>query len=482
MPGSPDVFLSYSWLDNTRTEQVDKDTRQELGWVAFLEQRLAALVTMYRGRKTSVWRDATDMRGNFQLSTDVYSALDGSRLLVAVLSEGYLRSDWCPDEFDRFRARVRAESAPGEWKRRIFHLFRTPVNNGLMTAEIADAKHYEFFVRRSNAEMDHVPFEPNPLNDYKVHFDRLVTDLASDLAKELSPTGQTATIGTVYLAAPSADLQLRYGGLLAELKDRGYAVLPDACLPATGFAQAVHAQMERCDAVIFPIGAEESPLAGGTDRHETEFETALAICDSLTRPLLVWVPPRPELPVRSFARALAAGTTTNPGLEVRRSEFGNFKSDTLQWLKTLRARQLAAAAPVLAAAPCALIHDLCDLGDPALAQLQAALQHGREVPVRTPDFNGAPAELREMERDLLTHAAEVFIFCGASSEGWLDVKLATLKGNPGHAQRKLGVLLLDDGRDFKPKIAEKLQGCALLAGPQALNDPEILNTWLVQLP
>src|SRR5262245_50340539 len=119
MPDSCDVFLSYCWNDNTETEQLGEN-RRPLGWVAYLERQLAALVTMYRGVKTGVWRDASDMRGNFQLSTDVYTALDGARLLVAVLSESYLRSDWCPDEFDRFRQRIRAEVSSNDWKRRIF--------------------------------------------------------------------------------------------------------------------------------------------------------------------------------------------------------------------------------------------------------------------------------------------------------------------------------------------------------------------------
>ena len=63
MPTPQDIFLSYCWNDNLATEQLD-EKREPLGWVAHLERQLAALVTMFRGVKTSVWRDATDLRGS----------------------------------------------------------------------------------------------------------------------------------------------------------------------------------------------------------------------------------------------------------------------------------------------------------------------------------------------------------------------------------------------------------------------------------
>ena len=90
------------------------------------------------------------MRGNLQLSQDVYTALDAPCFLVAVLSQDYFRSDWCPDELVRFRNCVRAQIQAGEWQRRIFHLYRTPLSPEMITTEIADAKTYNFFAPRSD--------------------------------------------------------------------------------------------------------------------------------------------------------------------------------------------------------------------------------------------------------------------------------------------------------------------------------------------
>ena len=474
MPEPSEVFLSYCWNDNTVTEQVD-ETRKPLGWAAYLERQLSALVSMYRGVKTNVWRDASDMRGNFQLSQDVYDALDGSRLLVAVLSESYLRSDWCPDEFDRFRRRIKTEPQLGDWRRRIFHLFRTP----LVTTppEIADAKHYEFFLRRSSADKDHVPFEPNPTSDFKAHFDRLVTDLASDLAKELSPPLGATAKGTVYLASPSPDLQLRFISLRTELKDRNFTVRPDPALPSAGFADSVRAQLAQSDCCIFPIGSETIPPVEGADPCETELQLALEACDPLRRPLLVWLPPASGEPSSPLVRDLVTGKIERPGLEVRRSEYPHFKTDLLQWLKALREKQAAAVTLTASVARGALIYDLCDLGDGPLVRLEVALRRDRALPLSAPDFQGAPADLREAERKQLEEAPFVFLFCDASGEQWLAAKRAALKANPGQAARKMGVLLIDDDRPFKRAVAAELGPAALLVKSGDLTDAK-LNDWL----
>lgn len=474
MPDPSDVFLSYCWNDNIDTEQLD-EKKQPLGWTAYLERQLAALVSMYRGVKTNVWRDATKMRGNFQLSKDIYQALDASRLLVAVLSESYLRSNWCPDEFDRFRTRVRTEPHVGGWKRRIFHLFRTPLGNA--PSEIADAKHYEFFLRRSSADMDHVPFEPNPTSDFKAHFDRLVTDLASDLAKELSPPAGASAKGTVYLASPSPDLQLRFISLRAELKDRNFTVLPDPALPSAGFAKAVRDQLALSDCCIFPIGSESMPPVEGADPSETELQFALDACDPLRRPLLVWLPPASGEPPSPLVRDLVTGKIARPGLEVRRSEFPHFKTDMLQWLKALREKQAAAATFTRTVAWGALIYDRCDLGDAPLVRLEVALRRDHALPLAGPDFQGAPAQLREAERQQLDEAPFVLIFCGASSEEWLAMKRAALKANRGQSARKVGVLLIDDDRQFKRDAAAELGSAALLVKPGEIDDEE-LGKWL----
>ena len=474
----PDIFLSYCWKDNTSTEQLDEQ-RQPLGWAAYLEKKLAALVTMYRGVNTNVWRDATDMRGNFQLSQDVYLALDDSRLLVAVLSESYLRSDWCPDEFDRFRRRVKADPQGGEWKRRIFHLFRTPVTSP--PPEIADAKHYEFFLRRSAADKDHIPFEPNPSSSLKADFDIRVTELASDIAKELSPSAAAATpAGVVYLASPSPDLQMRFISLRTELKDRNFVIRPDPALPAVGFADSVRAQIAKSDCCILPIGLEPMAPVEGANPMEIELQLAIEACDPVLRPVLVWITPSATEPASLLARDLLAGKITQPGLEVRRSEFPHFKTDMLQWLKLLREKQVAAKNARTAPARGALIYDFCDRGDALRQRAELALEGLPGVRLSRPDFQGEPAELRAAERLQLEEAPFVLLFCGASSEQWLAAKRATLKANPGRPDRKTGVLLLDDGREFKRTVAAELGASALLATPGEL-DAATLTKWLQTL-
>jgi hypothetical protein len=346
--------------------------------------------------------------------------------------------------------------------------------------EIADAKHYEFFLRRSNADKDHVPFEPNPSSGLKSDFDSRVTELARDIAKELSPSAVAVPAGVVYLASPSPDLQLYFISIRTELKDRNFGIRPDSALPPAGFAESVRAQLEQSDCCIFPIGGEAMPAVESADPVETELQLAIDACDPVKRPLLVWLPPASGEPASSLVRDLMAGKIMRPGLEVRRSEFPHFKTDMLQWLKALRDKQVAAATAKKSVARGALIYDLCDSTDAIRVRSEAALQGMPGVRLSRPDFQGEPAELREAERQQLDEAPFVLLFSGASSEPWLAAKRASLKANPGRADRKMGVLLVDDGREFKRVVARELGATALLVKPGELDDAA-LTKWLQAL-
>jgi hypothetical protein len=102
------------------------------------------------------------------------------------------------------------------------------------------------------------------------------------------------------------------------------------------------------------------------------------------------------------------------------------------------------------------------------------------VRLSRPDFQGEPAELREAERQQLEEAPFVLIFCGASSESWLAAKRASVRANPGRTGRKVGLLLTEDGREFKRAVATELGATALLVKPAELDDATFTK-WLQTL-
>lgn len=471
-----EIFVSYCWADNTNVELIDEE-KNKLTWVGHFARELAALIRLFRGRKTAVWRDATDLRGNFQLSIDVYDALGRSTFLVPVLSRSYIRSDWCPDELDRFRSRALGEPHLGEWQRRVFRVFRTPLAREELPPGFTDGKLYEFFLRRSDAALDVIPFDPDPATPHAAAYRQLLTELAKDITQALDakPPPQR---GAVYLASPAPDLQFSYIGLRTELKDRGYEVLPREALPSDveEFRTVVGALLDQADCCIFPIGSEPMPVLRGAQVQagETEFQLALEKCDPVKLPLLAWSPASGAAPTSDFAQALIAGTLTRPGLEFRRTDFPRLKAELRDWLTALETQRDAAKAGVKNAAPVFLLHDLCDAAHPVLAALVTWLRQAG-VAFAKSEFSGEPAELRRLEAARLAAATTVIVFCGDSSDGWIAAKQASLIANPGPPKRKVGYCFSDDGRPFKGALADAL-GSAVMT-PGAAFDPAAARTW-----
>jgi len=471
-----EIFVSYCWADNTSVELMDEE-KKKLTWVGHFSRELAALIRLFRGRKTAVWRDATDMRGNFQLSTDVYDALGHSTMLIPVLSRSYIRSDWCPDELERFRNRALGEPALGQWERRVFRVFRTPLAREELPPGFTDGKLYEFFLRRSDAALDVIPFEPDPATPHAAAYRQLLTELAKDIVQALDAKPPPHR-GVVYLASPAPDLQFSYIGLRTELKDRGYEVLPREALPgdAEEFRTVVGALLDQVDCCIFPIGSEPMPVLRGAQEQmcETEFQIALEKCDPAKRPLLAWSPASAAPPTSRFVQELIAGTLSRPGLEFRRTDFPRLKAELRDWLTAQEARRDAAKAGTENEAPVFILHDLCDAAHPVLAALEAWLRQAG-VSFAKSEFIGEPAELRKRQGARLTAASTVIVFSGDSSDGWIAAKQAALIANPGPPKRKVGYCFSNDGRPFKTALADAL-GSAVIA-PGAGLDPAAARAW-----
>jgi hypothetical protein len=473
---SHEIFVSYCWKDNTPVELVDEE-KNKLTWVGHFARELAALIQLFRGRKTAVWRDATHMRGNFKISADVFEALDRSTLLVPVLSQSFIRSDYCPEELQLFRNRAAGEPELGEWERRVFRVFRTPLAREELPPGFTDGKLYEFFLRRSDAELDVTLFDPDPGTAHAAAYRQLLTELAKDivLALEAKPPPQR---GVVYLASPAPDLQFNYIGLRTELKDRGYEVLPREALPSDveEFRAVVGALLDQADCCIFPIGSEPMPVLRGAQEQtsETEFQVALEKCDPTKLPLLAWSPVSATPPTNTFAQELIAGTLTRPGLELRRTDFPRLKAELRDWLTAQETRRDAAKAGTKNTAPVFLLHDLCDAAHPTLTALETWLRQAGVTFVQS-EFSGEPAELRRLEATRVIAARTVIVFSGDSSDGWIAAKQAAVIANPGQPNRKVGYCFSDDGRPFKGALAEALGSAVITSG--AAFDFAAVRTW-----
>src|SRR5262245_56324444 len=104
-----DVFISYARVDNSTA---DGDPEQ-FGWVTRFHKNLAVALGKKVGdaHAVTIFRDTRQISGNQLFDRTIEEALRHSAIFVALTSTGYLRSDYCQRELQRFFNKAQQESA-----------------------------------------------------------------------------------------------------------------------------------------------------------------------------------------------------------------------------------------------------------------------------------------------------------------------------------------------------------------------------------
>jgi hypothetical protein len=97
-----DVFISYAHIDNR------PDREGERGWVESFERALKLRLLKRFGREVGVWRDPELARSQ-RFDPVIEAAVRGSAIIVSLISESYLASDYCKQELQWFAEKTAQE-------------------------------------------------------------------------------------------------------------------------------------------------------------------------------------------------------------------------------------------------------------------------------------------------------------------------------------------------------------------------------------
>ena len=97
-----DIFVSYAWVDNKPIQGID------MGWVSHLVDTLENILAQTLGRADlfELWMDKKRESNTVRLTTEIVEKVERSATLLAVLSPGYIESQWCMKELDCFIAKM----------------------------------------------------------------------------------------------------------------------------------------------------------------------------------------------------------------------------------------------------------------------------------------------------------------------------------------------------------------------------------------
>ena len=317
MPHTYDIFISYGHLDD------DDPGGDVKGWVDLLVERLPRLVSNNLGYLPKIWRDQRSLHGNDLLTAAINEGVTSSLLLIPIVSPRYIQSDWCLRELDAFCHSEAPDGAPA-FRSRIFKVVKTPLLFHLAKKEpeaLRELIGYAFYEMEGDMPVEFGP-EVTPTKDprYWTALRRLAWDVSNMLVALKHPKGTTgplvaptaqansspgvipavATNGAnkcVYLAETTADLTSEREIVRDELRQRGYAVLPEAKLPAAELPEiqrSVNEALGRSVLSVHLIGKRYGSSPEDDPRSLVCIQEALAAqhCASNSDfSRLLWMPP-----------------------------------------------------------------------------------------------------------------------------------------------------------------------------------------------
>ncbi len=136
-----DIFVSYAPIDNVLLPGMEK------GWITTLIEALKTSLGQRLGESRfklpcSLWIDEVIRKDMPSVTMDVVQKLENSAVLLAVLSPGYMRSQWCLEELQKFLDKTEKDST------RVFVVERDFIVNH--PQELSYSKKYKFYEMDNN--------------------------------------------------------------------------------------------------------------------------------------------------------------------------------------------------------------------------------------------------------------------------------------------------------------------------------------------
>jgi hypothetical protein len=415
-----DIFLTYAHVD----DEIVSDAGH--GWVTEVVKCLKAELARKLGRSDAyaMWVDH-ELLHSHPVTPQILERVRRSAILVAILSPGYIASDWCRREREAFFSAMRETG-----ERNVFVVETDEIDEADRPAELADFSPIRFWSKGSRGGAARVFGWPRPqLNDYEYY--GAIKDLAQAIADEMrrlkrqeatatpiaapgqpeKPVAPTVTgrNGCVFLAQVTDDLDNERNNVRRFLEQADIRVVPAGMYsqePAV-FRAAVTADIANAQLFVQLL----SGIAGKRppDLPEGYIQCQLQIALDANKPVLQWH--SPALDAQSVEdeelRAILRRQTVNA------EPIEDFKQEIQRRLKQIReppppkARSNAFIFVDMDSTDRPLAEDLCEILD----------RHGAGymLPLETDD----PGDYRRDLEDNLSHCDALMVIYGASTTNWV---------------------------------------------------------------
>jgi TIR domain len=364
-----DVFVSYAHADNG----VAVGSSVPHGWVTALASNLNEGPNVFKKR----FFIDHQLRPGDDFSADLLTKVESSSLLVLLLSDNYIDSQWCGRELEHF---VRTHSANPAAPRDVFVVELCPyeklVNVPAVIQQLRKRLiHAKFWYQPRDAATPSLAGYPSAMEcgaAGRDHYWSVINELRGALdtrlrelrAQRIRSTGAVAApvaapavphvsktvLGTVLLADVTDDLEAQRTAVRLALEPEGIVVLPEGDyvgLTSQEFSAAVTADLARADLFVQLLSPTSGRKARGFDAPLPQLQYQRAVGAHV--PILQWCE---RLPTAGQLTDAAHADLFKTEF-LRATHLAEFKTSVIERLRSQRALRDRAAAAT-AAVPDAL--------------------------------------------------------------------------------------------------------------------------------
>ena len=437
-----DVFVSYSHKDNLTFND------DQLGWVDRFHRALSIRLTQLLGRESLTFFDKAVMSGSDLLSPKIRSEIADAKVLVSIMSPGYLQSEWCNEELSQFASAAAAEAGAGiETTSRIIKVLKLPVEQQLekrARVDLSDVLGYKFY--RTDPRGVALEFDLDDEPQSRREFVKRVNELAYDVCKLLSIIGDekpdrarvaTPTGKTVYVAESSSDVADEVEHVRSELAQYGHMVVPQRAIPhGPQFPELAAIELAKADLSVHLVGGAYGAVPERERRSTTEIQYDLAVAESKRRASfaqIVWSPPN-VVPEDDRQRELLA--RLDDGARRLVTPFDALKQKIHAMLEAPPPEVAPPGSPPtqVASDRTASVYLLFDLSDREVVQPIDDLLFNAGFDVLTPIFDGDETRIRKHDERCLVECDAVLIFAANAPADWLSQRVIDLQKAPAYGR------------------------------------------------
>ena len=211
-----DVFISYAHVDDNPIYPAQR------GWVSVLVDNLGRYLAKKLGRTEafSNWYDKAQLKGHHSIHDHIPDQAKRSALFLAVLSPGYVSSEFCLRELQAF-----IDAHSDRLAERVYVLELEPLEDRTVPELFRDIRKYRFY-KFDEQQVPRTFAMPEPRTDEREYYQK-IEDLARDIASKLASEKPVTKSGpAVFLADVTDDLELRRDEIRRYLDQAGVGVLP----------------------------------------------------------------------------------------------------------------------------------------------------------------------------------------------------------------------------------------------------------------